>query len=113
MPSLVQNYTMSATHIEPFSREMTTEASRALARAFVTNPLHIAAFGPGQLGKNEAFFRIGLAVMKGPKLVALDGSHILGLIHWVRSPDCQFSGLEKLRMTPLCWQASAFARPYG
>jgi ribosomal protein S18 acetylase RimI-like enzyme len=95
-----QNETMLATHIEPFRFEMATEASRTLARAFVANPLHVVAFGSGQLAKNEAFFRTGLAVMKGPKLVALDGSQILGLIHWVRSPGCQFPGLEKLRMTP-------------
>ena len=32
--------------------------------------------------------------------MALEGSQILGLIHSVTSPDCQFSGAEKLRMTP-------------
>jgi len=86
--------------IEPFRPDMTAEASRALARAFVTNPLHVAAFGPDRLSRNEAFFRTGLAAMKGPKLVALEGSQILGLIHSVRSPDCQFSTAEQLRMTP-------------
>lgn len=91
---------MTGIHIVPFTPEMTTEASRVLVRAFVTNPLHVAAFGPAQLARNEAFFRTGLAIMKGPKLVALEGSRILGLIHWVPSPDCQFTGLEKLRMTP-------------
>ena len=92
--------TMQAIRIEPFRPEMTAEASQVLARAYMTNPLHVAAFGPARLAKNEAFFRKGLAVMKGPKLVALQGPRILGLIHWVHSPDCQFSGLEKLRLTP-------------
>jgi GNAT superfamily N-acetyltransferase len=78
----------------------TAEASRTPARAFVTSPLQVAAFGTDRLTTNEAFFRTGLAAMKGPKLVALEGSQILGLIHWVPSPDCQFSGPEKLRMTP-------------
>jgi hypothetical protein len=41
-----------------------------LARAFVTNPAHIAAFGSSQIAKNEA------------------------------SAACQFAGLEKLRMAP-------------
>ena len=91
---------MSGISIEPFRPDMTPEASRTLARAFVTNPVHLVAFGPDQLRRNEAFFRTGLAAMKGPKLVALEGSQILGLIHWVGSPDCQFSGAEKLRMTP-------------
>ena len=91
---------MSDIRIEPFRPDMTAEASRALASAFVTNPLHVAAFGPDRLSRNEAFFRTGLAAMKGPKRVALDGSRIVGLIHSVDSPDCQFSTTEQLRMTP-------------
>jgi hypothetical protein len=51
-------------------REREKEAAGVLARAFVTNPLHIAVFGTDQIGANEAFFRIGLAVMKGEKLAA-------------------------------------------
>jgi ribosomal protein S18 acetylase RimI-like enzyme len=86
--------------IEPFTLEMAIEGSQVLARAFVTNPLHVAAFGPAQLAKNEAFFRTGLAVMKGPKLVAFEGPRMLGLIHWVHSPDCQLSRLEKIRLMP-------------
>ena len=91
---------MSIARIEPFRPEMTAEATGVLARAYVTNPLHVAAFGPDRQAENEAFFREGLAVMKGPKLVALEGERILGLIHWVRAPGCRFSGLEKLRMIP-------------
>lgn len=79
---------------------MLNEASGMMARAFMTNPLHVAAFGPNQFAKNVAFFRTGLSVMKGPKLAALEGPQILGMIHWVDSHICQFSGLEKLRMTP-------------
>jgi predicted N-acetyltransferase YhbS len=89
----------SAIEIELFSTEMLTEASQVLARAFLTNPLHVAAFGPDQFEKNVAFFQIGLSVMKGLRLVALDGSRILGLVHWVHAHDCQFSGFEKLMMT--------------
>ena len=91
---------MSEVRLEPFNAGMTAEAARTLARAFVTNPLHVAAFGAGELAKNEAFFRVGLSVMKGPKLVALHGSGILGLIHWVPAPRCQVSALEKLKVTP-------------
>jgi ribosomal protein S18 acetylase RimI-like enzyme len=71
-----------------------------LARAFVTNPVHIAAFGRGRLAANEAFFHVGLAAMKGPKLVAMEGSQLVGVIHWVASPACQYSLGEKLRMMP-------------
>ena len=70
-----------------------------LGRAFVTNPLHVRVFGPAEFGKNEAFFRVVLAVLRGQKLVATNGTQILGMIHWVPSPHCQFSAIEKLRMT--------------
>jgi ribosomal protein S18 acetylase RimI-like enzyme len=91
---------MASIHIEALIPDMAPQACRVLAQAFVTNPLNAAAFGPSQLARNEAFFRVGLAAMKGTKLVATDGSQILGLIHWVHSPACQFSGLEQLRMAP-------------
>lgn len=86
--------------IDSLHPEETGTAIGVLARAFVTNPLHEAAFGPSRLDSNEEFFRVGLDAMKGAKLVARDGTRILGVAHWVRSPDCQFSGLEKLRMMP-------------
>jgi ribosomal protein S18 acetylase RimI-like enzyme len=92
---------MVAIRIEPFHQEMAAEAAQVLARAYVTNPLHIAAFGPHQLSRNETFFYRALTVMKGPKLVALEGPRILGLMHWVQSPDCQRSGLEKLQLAPV------------
>jgi len=91
---------MAEIHIEPFRKEMIAEASNVLARAFVTNPLNVAAFGPCQLPRNEAFFRNGLAIMKGPKLVAIEGTRIVGFIHWVESPACQLSAMEKLRTIP-------------
>src|SRR5690606_5278200 len=74
--------------------------ARVLAHAFVTNPLHIAVFGPGRLAANEAFFRIGLRAMKGPKLAAFDDGRMVGVVHWVESPQCQFSAWEKLRTLP-------------
>jgi ribosomal protein S18 acetylase RimI-like enzyme len=91
---------VSEIRIETARPEMMPEASGVLARAFVTNPVHVVAFGPDQLLRNEAFFRTGLAAMKGRKIVAVDGVRIVGLLHSVDSPDCQFSVPEKLRMTP-------------
>jgi len=91
---------MSQFTIMQLPTEQTESAIGVLARAFVTNPLHVAAFGPSRLESNEVFFRVGLATMKGEKLVAMDGSRILGVAHWVRSPACQLSAFEKLRMMP-------------
>jgi len=80
--------------------EQKEEAASLLARAFVTNPLHVAVFGKDQIAANEAFFRIGLTVMKGQKLVAVDGPRLLGVIHWVDSAKCQVSSAEKFRLLP-------------
>lgn len=91
---------MSQIDVVPMAAQQTQDAVSVLARAFVTNPLHVAAFGPANLAANEAFFRTGLAVMKGEKHLAVDGSRILGVVHWVGSPGCQVSFLEKLRMIP-------------
>jgi ribosomal protein S18 acetylase RimI-like enzyme len=79
---------------------MQLETVRLLAAAFVTNPLHVAAFGSGALAENEAFFRMALASLRGSKSVALIDSRVVGVIHWIESPDCQVSAFAKLRMTP-------------
>jgi ribosomal protein S18 acetylase RimI-like enzyme len=76
------------------------EASSMLARAFVANPLHVAAFGPHQLSRNAAFFRLALASMTGSTWVAADGDRILGFVHWVDSSRCQRSLLDKVQMAP-------------
>ena len=91
---------MSRIDITRLASEQIEGAARLLARAFVTNPVHVAAFGRGRLAANEAFFHTGLAAMKGPKLVAMEGSELVGVIHWVASPACQYSLGEKLRMMP-------------
>ena len=92
---------MSSISVKPFRPEQTTEASSVLARAFASNPAHVAAFGSAALARNEAFFRTALSVLKGPTFVATDGSRLLGFIHWVHSSRCQVSGLEKLRLLPV------------
>jgi ribosomal protein S18 acetylase RimI-like enzyme len=91
---------MPETSIEEFNPEMTDDVAGVLARAFVTNPINIAAFGVDQLSANETFFRGGLRVMRGRKLVALEGSRILGFIHWATAPGCQLSEVEKLAVVP-------------
>ena len=91
---------MSQIAIVPLPTDQMETAVGVLARAFATNPLHVAAFGPSNARSNEAFFRTGLAAMKGEKLIATDDARILGVTHWVRSPACQFSVFEKVPMMP-------------
>src|SRR5512138_384312 len=79
---------------------MLEEASRMLARAFLANPLHVAAFGAEPLRSNDAFFHTALRLLKGRMLVARDDGRIIGFIHWVHAPLCQFSLAERLRLMP-------------
>ncbi len=60
-----------------------------LAAAFVTSPLHIAAFGAERLDQNRLFFRIGLRNMfTGNARVALVDGEIRGYVHFNESPYC-------------------------
>lgn len=91
---------MADLRIEHFTSNMAGEVAALLARAFVTNPLHVAAFGPRQLGPNETFFQIGVPLMTGRKLVAVESGEILGFIHWIESPGCRPSEAEKRELAP-------------
>ncbi len=91
---------MSNLRIEEYQSDMNDEIIQFMSKAFVTNPLHIAAFGENQLHKNEVFFRKGFNIMKGPKYVVMDENRILGFSHWVDSSSCQPSGLEKAKVLP-------------
>ncbi len=91
---------MSNICLRPLAAHEVHVAAALLARAFVTNPLHVAAFGVGALASNESFFKIGLPVMRGPKLIAMDGTRVVGVIHWVAAPACQVSSMQKLRLMP-------------
>jgi len=93
-----QQFDMSHIMITPLRAEQMETAIGILARAFVTNPLHVAALGPSRVDSNEVFFRVAFGAMKGEKFAATDGSHILGVAHWVRAPACQFPAFEKVRL---------------
>ena len=58
--------------IQKYSAERLDTTVSMLAEAFVTNPLHISAFGPQRIDQNRSFFRIGLRHMfTGQAFVAL------------------------------------------
>jgi GNAT superfamily N-acetyltransferase len=55
----------------------------------VTNPLHVAAFGPERIDQNRLFFRIGLRQMfTGQAFVARVNGQVLGYVHFNASPYC-------------------------
>src|SRR5690606_1685641 len=90
----------SGVRIELYRPSTLTATATMLAQAFATNPLHVAAFGTDAIASNEAFFRVGLAVMKGQRYVATAGGRPIGFVHWVAWPSCRFTPSEKLRMLP-------------
>jgi GNAT superfamily N-acetyltransferase len=75
--------------IEKYSAERLESVLSVLADAFVTNPLHVSAFGRDRIDQNRLFFRIGLRHMfAGPAFVAMEDSLVRGYLHFRASPYC-------------------------
>src|SRR5918996_1520389 len=75
--------------IERYSAGRLDSTVSVLANAFVTNPLHVSAFGPQRIDQNRMFFRIGLRHMfAGQAYVALMDGEVLGYVHFNASPHC-------------------------
>lgn len=75
--------------IQKYSPDRIDETVSILADAFVTNPLHLSAFGPQRLDLNRLFFRIGLRRMFiGQAFVAMTNGAVRGYVHFNVSPNC-------------------------
>ena len=75
--------------IEKYSAAWLEPIVSVLADAFVTNPLHISAFGPGRMDQNRLFFRIGLRHMfSGQAFIAMVNGKMAGYIHFNPAPHC-------------------------
>ncbi|HVO91569.1 MAG TPA: GNAT family N-acetyltransferase [Terriglobales bacterium] len=78
-----------ATEIRKYSPDRLEECVALLADAFVTNPLHLSAFGSGRLDQNRRFFRIGLSHMFfGEAFVAVVDGAVAGYVHFNPAPYC-------------------------
>jgi ribosomal protein S18 acetylase RimI-like enzyme len=78
-----------AIDIQKYSPAQIEATVTILADAFVTNPLHVCAFGPERLDQNRLFFRIGLRRMfSGQSFVALSDGEVRGYVHFNASPYC-------------------------
>jgi GNAT superfamily N-acetyltransferase len=94
--------------VEKYSADRFECVIAVLAQAFVTNPLHIAAFGPDRIDQNRLFFRIGLRHMfMGQAFVALENDQVCGYVHCNTSPYC----LPAPEQIPLA--ASTVLKPLG
>lgn len=96
-------------HLEPLIADRIDETADMLARAYLTNPLHVATFGEDGESRNRSFFRRLLRTLRGPTLIAFDGNRIVGAIHWSRSTDCQVRTSEKLLLAPFMLRAFGLA----
>jgi predicted N-acetyltransferase YhbS len=78
-----------AVTIKKYSADRLDDCVTLLADAFVTNPLHLSAFGAGRLDQNRLFFRIGLRHMFfGQSFVAEDNGEAYGYVHFNPWPKC-------------------------
>ena len=75
--------------VKKFSAARLDECVEMLANAFVTNPLHLSAFGAGRTDQSRLFFRIGLRHMFfGQAYIALVDGAVSGYMHFNTAPDC-------------------------
>lgn len=75
--------------LKKYSADRLEECVTLLAGAFVSNPLHLFAFGPGRLDQNRLFFRIGLRHMfVGQSFMALHDGQVCGYAHFNPWPNC-------------------------
>lgn len=75
--------------IKKYSADRLDDCVALLADAFVTNPLHLSAFGPGRMDQNRLFFRIGLRHMFiGQSFVAQEDGEACGYVHFNPWPNC-------------------------
>lgn len=75
--------------VKTYSPARLDECVEMLANAFVTNPLHLSAFGAGRTDQGRLFFRIGLRHMFfGQAYVALIDDTVGGYMHFNAAPDC-------------------------
>jgi GNAT superfamily N-acetyltransferase len=75
--------------IRPYVATDLPAAVSVLGDAFVTNPTHVAAFGPNRVDQNRLSFRIALEHMfTGSACVAMVDDELEGYCHFVASPTC-------------------------
>lgn len=75
--------------VKKYSADLLDDCVAVLADAFVTNPLHVSAFGSGRMDQNRLFFRIGLRHMfVGQAFVALVDGTMGGFLHFNAWPKC-------------------------
>jgi ribosomal protein S18 acetylase RimI-like enzyme len=90
-----------AMNVVDWRADLTTETIEMLSQAFAGNPIHVAAFGADRVvERNRRFFAAGLSMFRGRRRMVVDGDHVVGFMHWVESPGCQYSAGKRLSLVP-------------
>ncbi len=85
--------------IEPMRSEEIPAVAAVLGQAYLTSPIHIAAFGLN-LDRNVGMMRADLERLSGQAFVAKDDGQIVGAMKMVEWPACQLPPLKMLPMVP-------------
>ena len=86
---------MSSVKIEALKSSLSSEVIEVLARAYLTNPIHIAMFGGSgdqelRLGR-DLFIAMNQFICTGQWYAAISENQILGCFHMARFPRCRAS----------------------
>ncbi len=85
--------------IEPMRPEEIPAVSAMMGKAYATNPINIAVFGPNPR-RSEGFMRVALERLPGQAFVAKDDGQIVGGMKMVEWPDCQLPPSKMLPILP-------------
>jgi len=95
---------MDSVRIEPLTDSTSAEVIELLARAYLTNPIHVAMFG-GSEGKGlqsgrDLFRALIEFALRGEWYAAIVRNRIVGVIHMVRFPRCRLSRGQRHAIAP-------------
>lgn len=90
----------SGVELIPYAESMRGQVVPLMARAFTDHVFHVAMFRQASFTLNEVMFRLGIGMVRGRKVVAVDGGAVVGFSHWAAEDLCQPPPTAMLRMLP-------------
>lgn len=93
---------MDETLISPLKESQAEETVELLAKAYLTNPINVAALGTGRAGfrLNKKLFSLMATVTHGNAFVATQNGRILGMLSFSRYPNCLLSKWRQAWLIP-------------
>lgn len=106
---------MSSIKISTLKDPKSDEVIELLARAYLTNPIRVAAFGgcgEKELPLNRKHFGVCTEIaLLGDWYAALDGSRIVGAFHMIRFPRCRLASDQQKAIGPRLAESLGEAAP--